>query len=185
MIERLQGIITHSHWDGPPGPDPDFTPGYRTSGYTRGTNSIGGCRKDPHTRGAVSESEVHQRTEDTWPVTNHIFDPHRLVDGDQLKAYRAFKKNINRERRNMDVQKPVDAAWFYRMQNNFMELDDESYLEVQYRRMMAHDAHKEITTAWGNYGPHTLRLIEYILADRKDFDWSEDDLEIIREKMAV
>ncbi|KAK2665773.1 hypothetical protein Ddye_004347 [Dipteronia dyeriana] len=37
----------------------------------------------------------------------------------------------------------------------------------------------------GNCGPHMLRLIKYILADRKDFDWSEDDMEIIGEKMAV
>ncbi|KAK2650256.1 hypothetical protein Ddye_017745 [Dipteronia dyeriana] len=37
----------------------------------------------------------------------------------------------------------------------------------------------------GNCGPHTLRLIEYLLAGRSPFDWSEDDMGIIREKMAV
>ncbi|KAK2648019.1 hypothetical protein Ddye_015508 [Dipteronia dyeriana] len=37
----------------------------------------------------------------------------------------------------------------------------------------------------GNCGPHTLRLIEYLLADRRPFDWSEDDKGIIREKTTV
>ncbi|KAK2662359.1 hypothetical protein Ddye_000933 [Dipteronia dyeriana] len=36
-----------------------------------------------------------------------------------------------------------------------------------------------------NYVSHTLRLIEYLLADRKDFDWSEDDMGIIREKIVI
>ncbi|KAK2653076.1 hypothetical protein Ddye_012932 [Dipteronia dyeriana] len=36
-----------------------------------------------------------------------------------------------------------------------------------------------------NCVPHTLRLIEYLLADKKDFDWSEDDMGIIQEKMTV
>ncbi|KAK2662519.1 hypothetical protein Ddye_001093 [Dipteronia dyeriana] len=37
----------------------------------------------------------------------------------------------------------------------------------------------------GNCGLHTLRLIKYLLADIKDFDWSEDDMGIIRENMAI
>ncbi|KAK2653116.1 hypothetical protein Ddye_012972 [Dipteronia dyeriana] len=37
----------------------------------------------------------------------------------------------------------------------------------------------------GNCGPHTLRLIEYLLVGRSPFDWSEDDMGIIREKMVV
>ncbi|KAK2661071.1 hypothetical protein Ddye_007604 [Dipteronia dyeriana] len=37
----------------------------------------------------------------------------------------------------------------------------------------------------GNYGAHTLRLIEYILADIIHYDWTEDDMPTIRAKMAV
>ena len=37
----------------------------------------------------------------------------------------------------------------------------------------------------GNCGAHTLRLAEYLLADQKRFDWTEDDMATIREKMAV
>ena len=37
----------------------------------------------------------------------------------------------------------------------------------------------------GNYGAHTLRLAEYLLADQKVFDWTEEDMGTIREKMAV
>ncbi|KAK2642038.1 hypothetical protein Ddye_023801 [Dipteronia dyeriana] len=221
-----------------------------------------------------------------------------MVDGDQLKAYLAFKKNINGELRDIDLLEPVDTIWFHRMQTNFMDLDDKSYLEHQYKKMMPRDTRGEITTAWwnvlrlwwkdddlttvlggapigcrpwhevdmvlipcnigcqhwllvtvdlicgkmfivdpwrqqvpvhirkqqvaplcwfvpsmlyqagfytvrptglekfarrislsqsawGNCGPHTLRLIEYLLADRKDFDWSEGDMGIIREMMTV
>ena len=36
----------------------------------------------------------------------------------------------------------------------------------------------------GNCGAHTLRLAEYLLANKK-FDWTEDDMGTIREKMAV
>ncbi|KAK2656295.1 hypothetical protein Ddye_009347 [Dipteronia dyeriana] len=43
----------------------------------------------------------------------------------------------------------------------------------------------KISLSRGNCGPHTLRLIEYILAGRRPFDWSEDYMGIIREKMAV
>ncbi|KAK2634779.1 hypothetical protein Ddye_029571 [Dipteronia dyeriana] len=81
---------------------------------------------------------------------DHVFDPHGLVEGDQLKAYRAFKKNINGELRDVDVLEPVDVAWFHRMQTNFMYLDDESYLEHQYRKMMPRDARGEITMAQWN-----------------------------------
>ena len=37
----------------------------------------------------------------------------------------------------------------------------------------------------GNCGAHTLRLAEYLLADQKVFDWTEEDMGTIREKMAV
>ncbi|KAK2661931.1 hypothetical protein Ddye_000505 [Dipteronia dyeriana] len=37
----------------------------------------------------------------------------------------------------------------------------------------------------GNCGAHTLRLIEYILADKIQCDWIKDDMPTIREKMAV
>ena len=37
----------------------------------------------------------------------------------------------------------------------------------------------------GNCGAHTLRMIEYLTANRDTFDWSEDDMTTIREKMAV
>ncbi|KAK2652992.1 hypothetical protein Ddye_012848 [Dipteronia dyeriana] len=37
----------------------------------------------------------------------------------------------------------------------------------------------------GNCGVHTLRLIEYILANRIQHDWTEDDMPTIREKMTV
>ncbi|KAI9182110.1 hypothetical protein LWI28_022193 [Acer negundo] len=37
----------------------------------------------------------------------------------------------------------------------------------------------------GNCGAHTLRLIEYLAANRDTFDWSENEMGTIREKMAV
>ncbi|KAI9153910.1 hypothetical protein LWI28_018320 [Acer negundo] len=37
----------------------------------------------------------------------------------------------------------------------------------------------------GNCGPHTLKLTEYLAANRDTFDWSENDMTTIREKMAV
>ena len=37
----------------------------------------------------------------------------------------------------------------------------------------------------GNCGAYTLRLTEYLLANRKDFDWKEEDMGTIREKLAV
>ncbi|KAI9186251.1 hypothetical protein LWI28_015261 [Acer negundo] len=37
----------------------------------------------------------------------------------------------------------------------------------------------------GNCGVHTLRLIEYLAANRDTFDWSENEMGTIREKMAV
>ncbi|KAK3195460.1 hypothetical protein Dsin_026770 [Dipteronia sinensis] len=43
----------------------------------------------------------------------------------------------------------------------------------------------QIQRARGNCGAHTLRLMEYVLANRKTFDWSEEDMCTIREKMAV
>ncbi|KAK2635403.1 hypothetical protein Ddye_030195 [Dipteronia dyeriana] len=212
--------------------------------------------------------------------------------------------------RDVDLLEPVDAAWFHRLQTNFMDIDDESFLKHQYKKIMPRDSRRQITPrhwnvlrSWwkdddlttvlggapigcrpwhevdmvlipcnigrqhwllvtvnltcgkmfivdpwrqevpahirkqhvaplcyfvpsmlhqtgfytarpaglqkfektskpfdvsvvsekhvpqqkksGNCGPHTLRLIEYLLANIKDFDWSEDDMEIIREKMAI
>ncbi|KAI9177581.1 hypothetical protein LWI28_016890 [Acer negundo] len=37
----------------------------------------------------------------------------------------------------------------------------------------------------GNCGAHTLRLAEYLLANKKEFDWKEEDMGTIREKMVV
>ncbi|KAI9196299.1 hypothetical protein LWI28_022753 [Acer negundo] len=37
----------------------------------------------------------------------------------------------------------------------------------------------------GNCGAHTLRLIEYLAANKDTFDWSENEMGTIREKMAV
>ncbi|KAI9159883.1 hypothetical protein LWI28_002849 [Acer negundo] len=37
----------------------------------------------------------------------------------------------------------------------------------------------------GNCGPHTLKLTEYLAANRDTFDWSKNDMTTIREKMAV
>ncbi|KAI9182237.1 hypothetical protein LWI28_023370 [Acer negundo] len=37
----------------------------------------------------------------------------------------------------------------------------------------------------GNCGVHTLRLIEYLAANRDTFDWSENEIGTIREKMVV
>ncbi|KAK2655507.1 hypothetical protein Ddye_008559 [Dipteronia dyeriana] len=37
----------------------------------------------------------------------------------------------------------------------------------------------------GNCGAYTLRLIEYILVDRIQYDWTKDDMPTIREKMTV
>ncbi|KAK2659143.1 hypothetical protein Ddye_005676 [Dipteronia dyeriana] len=240
----------------------------------------------------------------------HVFNPQELVDDTQLKVYRAYKRNINGELRDIDLLEPVDAVWFHRLQTNFMDVDDQSFLEHQYRKMIPRNSRGQITPSrwnvlrswwkdddlttvlggapigcrlwhevdmvlipcnigrqhwllvtvdlicgklfivdpWrqevkprilkqqvaplryfvplmlyqaefhtkratgllkfekiskpfdvtvvsdkhipqqkqsGNCGPHTLKLIEYILANKKDFDWSEDDMRIIREKMAV
>ncbi|KAK2638104.1 hypothetical protein Ddye_025899 [Dipteronia dyeriana] len=157
----------------------------------------------------------------------NVFNPQGLVDGDKLKAYRAFKKNVNGELRDVDLLTPVDATWFHRLKTNFIDVDNESFLEHQYRNMMPRDSRGQITlrrwnllrSLWkdddlttmlggapngcrpwhevdmstpgdrrsqlisgssrGNCGPHTLRLIEYLLENIKDFDWSEDDIGII------
>ncbi|KAK0607759.1 hypothetical protein LWI29_020132 [Acer saccharum] len=37
----------------------------------------------------------------------------------------------------------------------------------------------------GNCGAHTLRMIEYLTANRDTFDWTEADMPIIRQKMAI
>ncbi|KAK4844594.1 hypothetical protein QYF36_022126 [Acer negundo] len=37
----------------------------------------------------------------------------------------------------------------------------------------------------GNYGAHTLRLIEYMAANRDTFDWLENEMGTIQEKLAV
>ena len=37
----------------------------------------------------------------------------------------------------------------------------------------------------GDCGAHTLRMIEYLTTNTDTFDWSEDDMGTIREKMAV
>ncbi|KAK4841134.1 hypothetical protein QYF36_026780 [Acer negundo] len=37
----------------------------------------------------------------------------------------------------------------------------------------------------GNCGAHTLRLAEYLLVNKKEFDWKEEDMGTIREKIAV
>ncbi|KAI9173953.1 hypothetical protein LWI28_009274 [Acer negundo] len=37
----------------------------------------------------------------------------------------------------------------------------------------------------GNCGPHTLKLTEYLAANRDTFDWSENDMTTIQEKMVV
>ncbi|KAI9157168.1 hypothetical protein LWI28_017856 [Acer negundo] len=37
----------------------------------------------------------------------------------------------------------------------------------------------------GNCGPHTLKLTEYLAANRDTFDWSKNDMTTIQEKMAV
>lgn len=37
----------------------------------------------------------------------------------------------------------------------------------------------------GNCGAHTLKVTEYLAANRDTFDWSETDMTTIREKMAV
>ncbi|KAK2656226.1 hypothetical protein Ddye_009278 [Dipteronia dyeriana] len=331
---RLSGISTYTYPDGPPGLDPDFTPGDRTCGYFGGTRNTGARQKDPHTEEAVPESEPDQRTRDIGHVSHtvagslgkrqlaplieqqtpssveqppkllsphtdpcrlkragiqleapeHVFDPHELVDGDQLKAYPAFKKNRNRETfytliilyyvyilpaygRLPPYSSEAPASipesiqpddkhlgytifcpdtvkhWATTLGNNIghrhwllVTIDltsgkmfivypwrQEISVNIQRQQVapllwflpsMLHQADfhtarspdretfpkknrpfsvSVVSTTRvpqqkkfkGNYGPHTLRLIEYILADRKDFDWLEDDMEIIREKMAV
>ncbi|KAK0570610.1 hypothetical protein LWI29_003944 [Acer saccharum] len=37
----------------------------------------------------------------------------------------------------------------------------------------------------GNCGAHTLKMIEYLTANRDTFDWTEADMPIIRQKMAI
>ncbi|KAK2662486.1 hypothetical protein Ddye_001060 [Dipteronia dyeriana] len=56
--------------------------------------------------------------------TEHIFDPYKLLDADQLGAYKDFKKKINGELCDVDVLAPVDAKWFMHIQSNFMDLED-------------------------------------------------------------
>ncbi|KAI9161031.1 hypothetical protein LWI28_013797 [Acer negundo] len=36
-----------------------------------------------------------------------------------------------------------------------------------------------------NCGAYILRLVEYLLANKKEFDWTEKDMGTIREKMAM
>ncbi|KAK2645824.1 hypothetical protein Ddye_021019 [Dipteronia dyeriana] len=208
--------------------------------------------------GVGRDGEIHVRQRTRPESVEHIFDPHGLVDANQLAAYKAFKRNINGELHDVDVLAQVDAGWFMRMQSNFMDLED------TWERILPRDSHGAVTTArwnvlqsrwleedlqtvrgatmsgnrpwhevdlvliicnvggqhwvvvtvdlilgkieifdpWrqeiphyirkqqirplrGNCGPHTLRLIEYLLAGRSPFDWSEDDMEIIWEKMVV
>ena len=43
----------------------------------------------------------------------------------------------------------------------------------------------DVVNCRGNYGAHTLRLIEYLAANRDTFDWTENDMPTIQEKMAV
>ncbi|KAK2634208.1 hypothetical protein Ddye_029000 [Dipteronia dyeriana] len=46
-------------------------------------------------------------------------------------------------------------------------------------------SHVPQQTRGGNCDAHTLRLIEYVLANLKTFNWSEDDMSTIQEKMAL
>ncbi|KAK3185017.1 hypothetical protein Dsin_032303 [Dipteronia sinensis] len=50
---------------------------------------------------------------------------------------------------------------------------------------MVSTTHVPQQTRRGNCGAHTLRLMEYVMANRKTFDWSEEDMCTLREKMAV
>ncbi|KAK3225082.1 hypothetical protein Dsin_004944 [Dipteronia sinensis] len=217
----------------------------------------------------------------TLPLSSaHTFRPNDLVDADQFAAYQAYKRNVTGEF-DVDLMTPVPVTWFHRSQTNFMELEDMSMLEFQWRRIMPPDAvgsrpwhevdavlipcnicgqhwlvasvdptvgkihlldpfrqevplqirkeqvaslrwflpsmlyqvgfhdarstgeakyekrnrpfgvsmvsttHMPQQTRGGNCGAHTLRLMEYVLANRETFDWSEDDMCTIREKIAM
>ncbi|KAK2648017.1 hypothetical protein Ddye_015506 [Dipteronia dyeriana] len=74
----------------------------------------------------------------------HIFDPHGLVDADQLAAYKAFKRNINGELRDVDVLTLVAVRWFVLIQSNFMDLEDMPLMLYMWKRMMPHDSHGKV-----------------------------------------
>ncbi|KAK3204721.1 hypothetical protein Dsin_018767 [Dipteronia sinensis] len=49
----------------------------------------------------------------------------------------------------------------------------------------SHIRSQKIASLRGNCGAHTLRLAEYLLVNRVEFDWTKDDMGAIQEKMAV
>ncbi|KAK2641371.1 hypothetical protein Ddye_023134 [Dipteronia dyeriana] len=81
----------------------------------------------------------------------HIFDPHRLVDGDHLPAYKAFKRDINGEQRDVDVLSPITAGWFVRMQSNFMDLEDTPLMLYMWERMLPRDSHGAVSTQGADF----------------------------------
>ncbi|KAI9162584.1 hypothetical protein LWI28_028725 [Acer negundo] len=167
----------------------------------------------------------------TRPASSvHAFKPYDLLDPDHVTAYQAYKRNTTGELRDVDIHIPVGVTWFQRFQTNFMELEDTSWLDIQWERMfgsrvaappkewsmLKHKWHDDdLKTVrglvpsgnrpwhavdWfieeglpdehhgripGNCGAHTLRLAEYLLANKKEFDWKEEDMGTIQEKMAV
>ncbi|KAK3224686.1 hypothetical protein Dsin_004548 [Dipteronia sinensis] len=63
----------------------------------------------------------------TLPLLSaHTFRPNDLADADQLAAYRAYKRNVTEELRDVDLMTPMPVPWFHRLQTNSMELEDTS-----------------------------------------------------------
>ncbi|KAK0586763.1 hypothetical protein LWI29_011874 [Acer saccharum] len=73
----------------------------------------------------------------------HEWNPHGLVDPEQLAAYEDYKRSMSGELRDVDLHDPVGVpvTWFHRLQTNLMELEDthiDAYLKIVRRRQRLH-----------------------------------------------
>ncbi|KAI9182725.1 hypothetical protein LWI28_028255 [Acer negundo] len=115
------------------------------------------------------------------------------VDLTQGKIYLLdpFRQEVPWEYRNKQV---ACLRWFIPSMLHQVEFhsnrtkDDVTYsLSKKAFRMSIMDRSRGVPQQHqgGNCGAHTLRLAEYLLANKKEFDWKEEDMGTIREKMAV
>ncbi|KAK2648711.1 hypothetical protein Ddye_016200 [Dipteronia dyeriana] len=92
----------------------------------------------------------------------HIFDPFRLVDANQLAAYKAFKRNINGELYKFLESNRI--LWFCII-NTILSMLVQQLMYYIWERMMPRDSHGAVTTARRN-----------VLQSR----WLEEDLLTVR-----
>ncbi|KAK4848942.1 hypothetical protein QYF36_019046 [Acer negundo] len=115
------------------------------------------------------------------------------VDLTQGKIYLLdpFRQEVTWEYRNKQV---ACLRWFIPSMLHQVEFhsnrtkDDVTYsLSKKAFRMSIMDGSRGVPQQHqgGNCGAHTLRLAEYLLANKKKFDWKEEDMSTIREKMAM